>query len=62
MEKKLDTIIKNQDLMIKNQLVLNQKLDLILAFMQKQQGISNVQLFLQGLSLADISEVENKNR
>lgn len=62
MEEKLNLIIKNQESIIKNQLILNQKLDLIINLSQKQQGATNLQLLLQSLSLADISDVENKNR
>lgn len=62
MEEKLNLIIKNQESIIKNQLILNQKLDLIINLSQKQQGATNLQLLLQSLSLVDISDVENKNR
>lgn len=52
-EEKLNQILENQK-------VLNYKLDLLIKLMQQQGGVDNLQLFLQTLSLADITGLERK--
>lgn len=52
-EEKLNQILENQK-------VLNYKLDLLIKLIQQQGGVDNLQLFLQTLSLADITGLERK--
>lgn len=49
--KKLDEIIKNQ-------YILNSKLDIILTILYNNKAVTNCQMFIQGLTLADIMDVE----
>lgn len=52
-EEKLDQIIENQK-------VLNLKLDLLIQLIQQQGGVDNLQLFLQTLSLADLTGLQRR--
>lgn len=50
---KLDEIIKNQH-------ILNNKLNNILYILHSNRAITNCQMFIQGITLADIMNVEDK--
>lgn len=50
---KMDKILANQE-------ILNKKLDLLIKMVYESQYVNNCQIFLQGLSLADIMNAEKK--
>ena len=52
-EEKLDQIIENQK-------IINLKLDLLIQLIQQQGGVDNLQLFLQTLSLADLTGLQRR--
>lgn len=53
-DKKLKEIIENQH-------ILNEKLNRILAILYNNQIITNCQMFIQGITLADIMDVDKKD-
>lgn len=56
MEKdKLETIIKNQ-------CILNSKLDIIIQMMIANQNVVNCQMFISGIALADLTNLEEKTK
>lgn len=52
---KLDTIIKNQE-------ILNNKLNNILILLYENQSFNNCQMFIQGLTLTDVMNNTNIER
>lgn len=49
---------KDLEVIAQNQKILNAKLDKIIYMLVQSQYMSNCQIFMQGLSLADIMNVE----
>lgn len=52
-EEKLNKILYNQNM-------LNKKLDFIIQLLTQQSGVDNLQLFLQTLSLADLTGLQRR--
>ena len=51
---------KDLEVIAQNQRILNAKLDRIIYMLVQNQYLANCQVFMQGLSLADIMNVEDE--